>query len=610
MKANKFFLILIIIITILNLISGCDNWFFSTREYSLTVNQTVGGTVELDPQQSEYEKNTEVKITAVPDKDWKFVEWLGSLESEENDEIIIIVEQDLIIEAKFQKLTVKGHISLINKIDEDGDNNGGGGRSFSVSNIPEKQAEKEIDYVEDEIIVKFKADNDKQDILNKHQLHKKSSGAFGTIIVSGVGQRNIKDLINKLNKNPNIEYAELNKIYSVFIEPVIPENADSYDQQKAHYSLISLPYAWSITTGSNQITVAVLDTGVDSDHPDLRDNMLNGRNFTDDGSIYDTHDNSEHGHGTHVAGTIGAINNEQVAGVSWQINLIPVKVLSGEGNGKLSDIAEGIEWAIDETDADIINMSLGAPGGSTSLKKAVERAYNAGITIIAAAGNTGDENNGYQVNYPAAYQEVIAVGSVNYNMKRSDFSSYGDNLDFMAPGEAIYSTVPDGEYGIRSGTSMAAPHVAGVAALMLSLEPDLDPAQIKEKLKITAQDLGDDQGKDYEYGYGLINSHAAVKMVENKADIKIFAGLKDEEENIIDLKSKITNPDQEGFYNLEKLDDQYYIYGWLDLTGTGQISSGDYFGKSSDRIQEDEKVDFQLDLITAADEFEPLTINK
>ncbi|MEJ6951595.1 S8 family serine peptidase [Natronospora cellulosivora (SeqCode)] len=620
-KNNKEIVLIFLVIIVLSFLTGCSNDLNLTEEYTLNVRQVEGGVIELYPNQPKYKEGTEVEIRAVSDENWKFVKWQGSLlDSEPDAELRISVMQNLIIEAVFEmyndkegaendegesdidnKMEVKGHISLSNKINE---SNTGSRRPFSLSSSSGSVNIQSADYLEDEIIIKFKSSANREKILKQYQLNEKRSSAFGTQVLSSIGDRDINDLLNILNKNPNIEYAELNRKVHVFIELNEPENANKYEEQKEYYSLISLPYAWSITTGTDDITVAVLDTGIDNQHPDLRDNIINGKNFTGDGSIYDTSDIN--GHGTHVAGIIGAADNQGVVGVNWNVNLIPVKVLNNEGSGTLAGIVEGIEWVINETDTNIINMSLGTDFDSITLENAVEAAYNAGITVIAAAGNTGEELN-YKVKYPAAYESVISVGSLDTNLKRSNFSSYGEMLDFMAPGEGIYSTLPGGGYGNMNGTSMAAPHIAGIAALILSRNANLKPNEVKYKLLRTAQDLGE-AGKDYHYGFGLINSHAAVALTDSKSEIKVFAGVKDLEEKKIYVKSEMTTADLEGFYNLSSLNDEYYIYAWLNLSNNDYISSGDYFGKYRTKVSEGSDINFELNLITSEDNFEALRV--
>jgi subtilisin len=224
---------------------------------------------------------------------------------------------------------------------------------------------------------------------------------------------------------------------------------------------VNAPAAWSSGQGEG-VKVAVIDTGIDCSHPDLRCDFSAGANIVSPGS--DPMDDNEHG--THVSGTIAGRGNggKGVLGVAPKATLIPVKVLDAEGAGSLSDIVSGINWATD-AGVDVINMSLGGPNGSTALQRAVSRALSAGIVVVCAAGNTGPGAN--TVGFPAGYSGVIAVAASDKNDAVAPFSSRGDAVAFIAPGVGITSTIPGGGTKALSGTSMASPHVAGLAALAL-----------------------------------------------------------------------------------------------------------------------------------------------
>lgn len=233
--------------------------------------------------------------------------------------------------------------------------------------------------------------------------------------------------------------------------------------QKAGWSVqaFDLPNAWTKSKGEG-VKIAVLDTGCDLDHPDLDGNLLPGFNFIQPNKkpLDDNH------HGTHVAGIIVAENNEiGMVGVAPEAKVVPVKVLNNRGNGSLVDVAKGIRWAVDEGKVDLICMSLGSPNPVQEVRKAVQYAESKGVVCFVAAGNAGKTK---QIFYPADYPETIAIGSIDENLNRSSFSNTGDNLDFMAPGGKIFSTVPDNWYAVLSGTSMATPFATGVAALALS----------------------------------------------------------------------------------------------------------------------------------------------
>lgn len=271
---------------------------------------------------------------------------------------------------------------------------------------------------------------------------------------------------------------------------------------------IDAELTWASTT-ADLVKVAVIDTGIDLKHPDLKLNIKAGINTINPGRSF-TDDN---GHGTHVAGIIGATNNTfGVVGIGPQIDLYSVKALNRNGSGYLSDIIEGIDWAI-QNNIQVINMSLGTRSNIQSFHDAVIRAYNSGVVIVAAAGN---DFHG-PVNFPAAYPEVIAVSAMDQNDQIASFSSVGPEVDFAAPGVNIFSTFKGSTYATLSGTSMASPHVAGAAALVMSVpskcDTDLDgkcsPSEVKNRLAATAEDLGD-LGFDNFYGNGLIDAGEAV----------------------------------------------------------------------------------------------------
>lgn len=211
---------------------------------------------------------------------------------------------------------------------------------------------------------------------------------------------------------------------------------------------VGAPAMWDVTKGSG-VKVAVIDTGIDIDHPDLIDNIKGGYNAIMKKGSFD----DDNGHGTHVAGIIGAVDNEiGVIGVAPGVDLYAVKALDSNGDGYLSDIVESIEWCL-ENDIDIINMSFGIINQSEVLKVAVDNASRAGITIVAAAGN----NYGGTCEYPAAYDEVIGVGAIGTDGSTMSLSAI-QGVDVWAPGEAINSTYISGDYSVMEGTSMAAPH--------------------------------------------------------------------------------------------------------------------------------------------------------
>ena len=259
---------------------------------------------------------------------------------------------------------------------------------------------------------------------------------------------------------------------------------------------VSIPH--SVGLKGKGIKVCVIDTGVDYTHPDLTERYKGGYDFINN----DTNPMDDHRHGTHCAGTVCATDNDfGVVGVAPEVDLYACKVLNSKGKGSSADVAAGIDWAT-ENDMDIISMSLGGSGDELE-KIACEAAWEAGLVIVAAAGNSGPgtANN----HYPAAYPECISVGATDQNDQIANFSSTGSTVEVSAPGVDVKSTKLGGDYLSLSGTSMATPHVAGVAALLMQMMPTADNVKIRQEIQSRVVDLGV-PGRDPEYGYGRIDA--------------------------------------------------------------------------------------------------------
>ena len=295
------------------------------------------------------------------------------------------------------------------------------------------------------------------------------------------------------------------------IEQNIPWGVDRIDAEVVH--------SYNKGTG---IKVAIIDSGIDLEHPDLQVygdvTYVSGTSSGDD----------DYGHGTHVAGTVAALDNDiGVVGVAPEAYLYAVKVLSSSGSGWWSDVISGIEYAVDPNEdgdlsdrMDVINMSLGSRSGSSALQLACNAANDAGIVVVAAAGNSGNSwAYGDRVLYPARYDSVIAVAATDSSDERAYFSSTGPDVELAAPGYSIVSTAMGGGYTTKSGTSMASPHVAGLAALVIAsgiedTDNGLINDEVRERMQETAIELGD-PGRDNEYGYGLINAPAAATLTNH-----------------------------------------------------------------------------------------------
>lgn len=261
--------------------------------------------------------------------------------------------------------------------------------------------------------------------------------------------------------------------------------------------------AWELHTGRDTVTIAVLDTGIQADHPDLLGKVIPGYNTYDRNN--DTSD--PHGHGTHVAGIAGAYTNNTygVAGMNWGVRLLAMTVVDDSGFGTEAPVADGIVWVVDNSDAQIISMSLQYMGGTDALRNAVAYAYDSGRLLVAAAGNQGSRN----IAYPARFPKCMAVGMTDARDLRDSQSNYGPELDVVAPGRSIWSLNRNSGFSIRSGTSMATPHVSGLAALLLSYDACRTQADLENLIDATAHDLGL-PGWDEEYGYGRIDSYDAL----------------------------------------------------------------------------------------------------
>lgn len=252
---------------------------------------------------------------------------------------------------------------------------------------------------------------------------------------------------------------------------------------------------WPYTRGE-QVPVAILDSGIDLEHPDLINNIAGGINILNPAQ----RPMDENGHGTHVAGTIAAEdNNFGVVGVAPRTKLYSIKMLNRDGEGTLAGIIKGLQWCV-ANGIRVVNLSIGSSKNSLALRMAVQRAYRAGLIMVCAAGNEGTGNS---ISYPAAYPEVITVGAIDQYDQLASFSSYGPQLTVVAPGSGIYSTFLDGSYVRLSGTSMAAPHVTGLLALLLSINPRLTHNRLMTLLHKSSEKLPN--LTEQQQGAGLVN---------------------------------------------------------------------------------------------------------
>ncbi len=320
------------------------------------------------------------------------------------------------------------------------------------------------DYVKDSTIYKLAGVTNVE--LDAYQIWIESNQSFADITIPSV-----KKMIN------NIEVANEETPLS------LPNKINTKEEQKGEIpwgiARVDAESAWNTTMGEGA-KVAILDTGATFSHPDLSSNYAGGYNAINP----ELAPIDDHGHGTHVAGTIAAIKDDKgVVGVAPKATLYGVKVLDGAGGGSYSSIIAGIEWCVDN-DIDVINMSLGGRSSIESFHDAVKIATEKGITIVCAAGNDSGA-----VNYPAKYAETLGISASTSSDAIAYFSSRGPEIDFVAPGYNVYSTAKDGGYTTMSGTSMACPHVAGLAALAVSLGHN-GLEDVKTALTKAAVDIG------------------------------------------------------------------------------------------------------------------------
>lgn len=323
-----------------------------------------------------------------------------------------------------------------------------------------------------------------------------------------VDNDSIGEMLEKCSSNPDVEYAQPNYKYTIEYTTSDPYLAYEWglDQINAHK-------VWELNSSDTPLIVAIVDTGVNVQHVDLKSNIIKGYNIID--GTTDVRD--ECGHGTHIAGIAAAVTNNAtgIAGVSGNSKILPVKVLDEEGNGYSSDIAAGIKWAADNG-AKIINLSLGGSNYDNYLKEAVEYVTKKGCLVVAAAGNRGS----YRPTYPAAFEDVIAVTAVDSNNQLCNFSNFGRYIDIAAPGLDIYSTSKDGGYEYRSGTSMACAFVAGTIALVWGGAPEKTPKEIETIIKDSANKVDISPVITYDIGSGVIDAYSAYKMAKEGNKMK------------------------------------------------------------------------------------------
>lgn len=365
-------------------------------------------------------------------------------------------------------------------------------------------------------------------LANDHDLDVvRAVKASTPVFLLAAPEQNLESALNTIKADARVAYAEPNGLYQPAFLPSDPR----YRDQAWHYEAIRLPEAWDLTRGEANVTVAVIDSGFDTEHPDLAGNLLPGRNFTTGADTADLAGHECAVHGTHVAGTIAALDGNGVGGlgVAPRVKILPLAIGTPKSDGSCPldtaafmeavRYASGVGEDARATPVDVINLSIGGPKGSFVEARALSDAVGNGVVVVASSGNDAGT-----VLYPAAYPSTVAVGATDVNNDVTFYSNRGVALDVVAPGgtrdQGVFSTV-DQTYGSGyahfAGTSMAAPHVAGVAALMRSVNPGLTVTDVRSILEGTATDLGP-LGWDTNYGYGIIDAAAALALSSDGAD--------------------------------------------------------------------------------------------
>lgn len=351
---------------------------------------------------------------------------------------------------------------------------------------------------ENQIIVQYKAERATVKTSRMKRVKRLNSK---THVITANSRKDMESLLSELTKDKSVEFAEKNHKFTMDSVP----NDELYSEQWG-LPVIKAAQCFDYSIyAKKSITVAVIDSGINATHPDLIDRIaLGGYDF-----FLDTYDVTDlKGHGTAVSSVIAAQadNLIGIAGVcgNFDVKILPLKVASSSGLIYMTEVLEAIQYAAD-CNADVINMSMGSAEYDATLNSALQYAYESGCVIVASAGNDGQ----LMKRYPAACDNVISVGSIDSDLLKAASSTFNDAVDLTAPGVGIEACKFDGTYSSFSGTSLSSPAVAGAAAMIKALSPELSPAEIEQILKDTALDLGD-VGRDDYFGYGLIQCHDAV----------------------------------------------------------------------------------------------------
>jgi len=614
----------------LEVLDNEEGWFFKPRKQEFTkgadnvVIEAVKGEplvivvegegrveqeVVFSPLDTDYyPRTTEVKLTAVPDFDWVFLRWEGDVPEgeEEKNPITVVMDGPKEIKAFFvETISVSVSVEMFHDFPQAYEQLVGAPSPEGPARLPlaDPTEEWRESARQNEFIVMLDRVLSRQEQVSILE----AAGYRVLDTIECLGAHLVVPLETELMALSGEEHLEvfrqLNGFvaahlnYDISLQAIKTPNDPFYAQyQWWNYDQIRLPQAWAVTTGDPGVRIAVIDTGIDPDHPDLeaKIDLENAWDFTEDNDIEDGH-----GHGTHVAGTIGAAtNNEQgVAGIMWEVELLPVKVFDASGRGSTWTVVQGMLYAaglLNEQEdkptnprpADIMNMSLGGP--YTELQEDAVAAIAArGVIMVAATGNGGRP----VISYPAAYPEVIAVGATAsglhllpdpYEPPLAPYSNHGPEDFVVAPGgggyafglgimDFVVSTGDNGSYYGSSGTSMAAPHVSGVIGLMLA--NGIPKSQVRDVLERTAMKIH--KYDSYHFGHGLINAYWAVNAVE---EIRLIQGFRQGTEISAAVEERLPLPGHQALFYLKP--GEYQLIAWVDVNGNGVLDAGDYYSET------------------------------
>lgn len=367
------------------------------------------------------------------------------------------------------------------------------------------------EYETDYLLVRFAG----PEAARPYQVVESLAGGWSKVAVTAGGDSRkaaLLKLAQELYADPGVAQAAPDLQFTLSWHP----NDSRLNEQYA-LGKLQAEEAWNITQGDGSVVIAIVDTGVDPNHPDLRPRLLQGWNAL----THSTDVRDDFGHGTHCAGIAAAIgdNGQGIAGLAPNSRILPVKVLGANGSGSSSAIAEGIRWAADHG-AQVINLSLGASMGSEIIREAIVYAIDKGVTVLAAMGNDGGQVRSYPAAYAPEINGLVSVGASDSGDQRAYFSNYGSWITVAAPGSRILSTLPQyavqmnptgDAYGLADGTSMATPYVTGLAALLKAQQPGRSPADIESALIQGADDIGP-AGFDNQFGFGRINALRSLTL--------------------------------------------------------------------------------------------------